>query len=314
MDKILLIDGMNSIYRASIGFGPNKKKHELCSDLYIDEACPHLINLGKVHCTCGQLWVNDKCNSDVNEEYIVVFNFFRNLRPIIEQFSPDKCFFVLEGHPKFRYDLYSDYKANRIIKTAEKQIAKDKFHLAKDEIIRLIKYLPITVAKALDYECDDVIATLVDNLKEESMTVLSGDSDYIQLLQKNYKSLSIYDPIKKKFMEAPSFPYVAWKCLVGDKSDNIKGINGIGDKRAQTLLSDPDKLKKCMELEENRATVSINKQLIEFRMVPENEILIEDGSTSFDVLKEEFRKMQFNSIINDNSWVKYTNTFKCLKY
>ena len=43
----------------------------------------------------------------------VVYNFFRGLRPLIEKFSPDKVYFVLEGRPEFRIQLNNAYKANR---------------------------------------------------------------------------------------------------------------------------------------------------------------------------------------------------------
>jgi 5'-3' exonuclease len=310
MDKILLIDALNAIWRATITFGPSKQVHEQCI-----KACNHkLLESNTNHCTCGQEWNDNdgRCFSQANEDYIIVFNFFRNLRPIIEQFKPDKCFFVLEGHPQFRYDLYADYKANRIIKTASKQEAFDKFHFSKKEIIRLLNYLPITLARAEKYECDDVIATLCDNMKNEDLTVLSNDSDYIQLLQKEYSNIRIYNPIKKEFMQAPSYPYVAWKCLNGDKSDNIPAI--LKPKKALDTVCSPELFAKFMALEENRSKFSINRQLIEFRSVPEDEIHINNGSTDFHSLREEFSKMKFESIINEKTWQKFCNTFNCLKY
>ena len=139
----------------------------------------------------------------VNQDYITIFNFFRNLRALIEEFCPNKVFAVCEGHPQFRYNLFSDYKANRIIKQAAKQETLDKFFKSRDEIVRLLSYLPITLCRAADYEADDVIATLVENMKDEMLTVISNDSDYIQLLQKGYKYLDIYNPMKKEMMRAP---------------------------------------------------------------------------------------------------------------
>lgn len=248
------------------------------------------------------------------QKYIVIFNFFRNLRPIIEMFSPDKCFFVLEGHPQFRYDLFSDYKANRIIKTAEKQEAMDKFYLSKDEIVRLMQYLPVTIARAANYECDDVISTLCEDLKEEHVTVLSNDSDYIQLLQRGYANCQIYNPIKKEFMTAPAYPYVAWKSLVGDTSDNIPGFPGIGPKKAEGMLADPKKFAKFMEVEENRANFSIYRKLIEFSNIPIEEIELREGIKNFSRLKEEFINMKFDSITNEKSWLKFKNTFNCIKF
>ena len=311
MDKILLIDGHNALWRASIGFGPTKQNHSVCDKL----ECNHqLAKDNKPHCTCGQSWdtSDSRCFSQSGEDFILIFNFFRNLRPLIEQFAPDKCFFVLEGHPQFRYDLFADYKANRIVKSASKKDTLDKFHASKKEVIRLLQYLPITLARASQYECDDVIATLCDNLKEEELTIVSNDSDYIQLLQRGYRSCKIFNPIKKEYMAAPEYPYVAWKCLNGDKSDNIPAL--LKPKKAIDTVCNPQLFEKFLSLEENRASFSVNRQLIEFRAVPEEEIELKNGCTNFDSLKEEFQKMKFESITNDKSWDKFTKTFSCLKY
>lgn len=309
MDNVLLIDGHNAMWRACVTFGP-PVKHEPCEDQW----CDHLklgSKLSTLHCKCGAKWdpTDGKC---YGEKYLFIYNFFRNLRPIIEDISPDKCFFVLEGHPQFRYDLFADYKANRLIKQAAKKETMDKFLEAKDEIVRLLQYFPITIARASAYEADDVISTLCEDMKDEDLTVLSNDSDYIQLLQKGYKNLLIYNPIKKEAMEAPTYPYVAWKCLNGDKSDNIPGL--LKPKKALDTVNDPELFKKFMAVEENRANFSINRQLIEFRAVPPEEIVLQEGVRSFGKLKEEFSKMKFESITNDRSWEKYTKTFDCLRY
>lgn len=312
MDKILFIDAHNAIHRANIGFGATKSKaHGPCLDC---DAYITMHHQDRIHCYCGGDWEDDKCSEEPKDDFVTIFNFFRNLRPIIELFSPDKCFFVLEGHPQFRYDLFADYKANRLVKQGIKQESKDKFLAAKDEIVRLIQYLPITICRASNYEADDVISTLCTNLNNEDLTIVSNDSDYIQLLQCNYPKLQIYNPIKKIFMDAPDYPYVVWKCLVGDPSDNIKGFPGIGTKKAQAMLNNPELLKKFLLIEENRANFSINRKLIEFSSVPAEEIVIQEGIKNFSKLKEEFFFMKFESIINDNSWKKYCDTFNCLKY
>lgn len=305
MDRILLIDAHNAMHRANVSFG-KPIAHEICNDA--DHSDKHPIS---IHCKCGAAWSGDEdfCYGD---KYLIVYNFFRNLRPLIELFEPDKCFFVLEGHPQFRYDLFSDYKANRIIKTASKQDARDKFFIARDIIVSLLKYLPITSARAAEYEADDVIATLCDNMKDEDLTVISNDSDYIQLLQRGYKNINIYNPIKKESMVAPTYPYVAWKCLNGDKSDNIPSI--LKPKKAIDTVSSVDIFKKFMEVEENRANFNINRQLIEFRNVPADDISLVEGTKDFISLKDEFSKMKFESIVNDTSWNKYTKTFNCIKY
>jgi 5'-3' exonuclease len=297
---------MNALWRANITFGA--QKHEKCDIGF----CRHKAN--EAHCTCGQLWMleDNICFSQVGSEYVLIYNFFKNLRPIIETFSPEKCFFVLEGHPQFRYDLYADYKANRITKRASKEEEMNKFYASTSEAIRLLQYLPITIAKAAHYECDDTIATLCENMKDEEIVVLSSDSDYIQLLQRDYKSCSIYNPIKKEYMEAPSYPYVIWKCLNGDKSDNIPAL--LKPKKALECASNPDLFKKFLSVEENRANFSINRQLIEFKNIPLEEIELKEGQADFDSLKKEFDTMKFRSITNDRSWNKFCSTFDCICY
>lgn len=299
MDKVLLIDAHNAMWRASIAFNPKKTV-----------AAPPEPDDGWT--MRGEVAPPAPEKKEIDESFVLIFNFFRNLRPIIEQFSPDKCFFVLEGHPQFRYDLFSDYKANRIIKQASSKDKLDSFLKNKDEIVRLMQHFPITVARASNYEADDLIGTLCENMKDEEVTVLSNDSDYIQLLQRGYPHCQIYNPIKKVFMEAPAYPYVAWKCLNGDKSDNIPAL--LKPKKAMDTVNNPELFKKFMDVDENRANFNINRQLIEFRSVPMEEIVLHEGIRNFDIVKQEFARMDFQSIINDKSWAKYTKTFDCLRY
>ena len=127
-----------------------------------------------------------------------------------------------------------------------------------------------------------------------------------------HSNVRVYNPIKKDFLKAPDYHYVAHKCLVGDKSDNIPGL--LGEKTALKTILDPQKFKEFMEIEENRANFSINKQLIEFQSVPYDDIVLVNGITNWTDLKSEFEKMEFNSIINDKSWTKYTSTFASIKY
>lgn len=220
---------------------------------------------------------------------------------------------ILEGHPKFRYDLFAEYKANRIIKEAsKKQEVKDKIVAAHNEIARLLQYLPVTMARAPNFEADDTIGTLCENMKDEDLTIITNDSDYIQLLQKGYKSCNVYNPIKKLFMEAPKYPYIAWKCLNGDTSDNIPAI--LKPKKALDTVNDPELFKKFMEVEENRAAFNINRELIEFAKVKEDDIVFQEGIRNFPELKKEFIRMDFQSITNDTSWERYTKTFDCIKF
>lgn len=304
-DKILLLDFMNFAHRANISFGA---KHSRCGLEYSE--CSHPIIYD--HCSCGGVWDTIEQRCEKQSDYTVVYNFFRNLRVTVEQFKPDKIFIVLEGHPKFRHELYPEYKSNRIVKTASQQEVKDNFFKNTDIILELLTYLPITIAKADDYECDDVIATLVNNLQTQDITIVSNDTDYIQLLQKGYPNCKIYSPTKKEYMSAPKHPYIVLKALTGDKSDNIKSL--MGPKTAEKTLADLDKLQKFMSIEENRANFNINKQLIEFANVNLDDIVLVDGIKDFETLKSKFNELKFNSLTEDKYWEKFCNTFECARF
>lgn len=271
-DKVMIIDGMNMFWRANMSWG--KKE-------------------------------SDK------SEYVMIYNFFRNLRPLVEQFVPSKIFFVLEGHPKHRYEIYSEYKANRIVKTAEKKESREKFFDLTNKALELLKFLPITLCKANDYEADDVIATLAENMKNEDVTIISNDSDYVQLLQKGY-NIKLYNPIKKSFVQPPDYFYLAWKCLRGDSADNIPSL--MSDAKAEKLVKNPELLKKWMEIEENRANFSINKSLIEFAKIPLEEIVLDDGVVDFKSLQDAFKKMEFSSLLKEETWAKFCSTFSCVRF
>ncbi len=245
-------------------------------------------------------------------EYSTIFNFFRGLRPLIEKFNPDQAYFVLEGIPKKRLSLNEDYKGQREYHN------KDGFTEQRREIINMLReYIPITLVKHDDYECDDVINYLAKVMHaNENVTIVSSDTDFIQSVSEN---ISLYNPVRKKYIESTKYDYVMWKSLVGDKSDNISGFKGIGDKRAQSLLSSPENLEEFLNKAGNRNIFENNMFMIKFHDLTEDasKILYHRPSTddsSWIQLKEKFASMDFNSIVGkDKTWNKYVNTFKNLE-
>jgi 5'-3' exonuclease len=243
-------------------------------------------------------------------DYSTIFNFFRSLRPLVEKFDPDVCYFVLEGIPKKRLEISPDYKGQRVYHD------KDNFQSQKKEIIRLLKeYFPFKIIKHDDYECDDVIAHIATQKHHnENVTIVSSDTDFIQIISSNIK---LYNPVRKCFLEKTEYNYVDWKSLVGDKSDNIIGFNGIGNKKAQKLLSNKELLENFLTEENNREKFNKNKFMIKFHDLVDEEknfVLSENKIFNWDLLKKEFINFKFNSIIGkDKSWEKYIQTFKSLE-
>ena len=200
-------------------------------------------------------------------EFGTIYQFFRMLRSDIEKRNPDSVYIVFEGNPIARKAMDTEYKANRIVdpeQEPEKHASNVKFfdHVA---IARgILEKLPnISIVRHPYHEADDTIYNVIKQLEGNSVTLISTDTDFIQLLQK-FDYVSIWNPIRKKFVEAPEYNYVSWKALKGDGADNIFGFDGIGDKRAAKLCSDRTLLKEFLSTEEKLDKYAMNYALIDF--------------------------------------------------
>lgn len=99
-------------------------------------------------------------------------------------------------------------------------------------------------------EGDDALFVLCQLLKENNpqgrITVVSRDKDLIQIVQEGYAN-EIYDPCKKKALEIPWYRITEYKALVGDSSDNISGVKGIGPKAALKIISGLQQLNEAQK-------------------------------------------------------------------
>jgi 5'-3' exonuclease len=239
-------------------------------------------------------------------DYNTVYAFFRSLRPIVEKMNPDRITFVLEGYPKWRFDLLPEYKANRV------HHDRDNFREQRKKIVSLIReHMPINIVRHEDYECDDVIANIAWNTDDECI-IVSSDTDFLQLSANS--NVKIYNPIKKSFIQPVDFDYVSWKSLRGDGSDNIPGFKGIGDKRAHKIMSSKDEMEKFLCTDEKKDLFKKNYDLIAFREIESFFETIENhrASPDWDGLRDEFNSMKFFSITNEKSWKKFVDTFENL--
>lgn len=162
---------------------------------------------------------------------------FANL--INQLYNDDSSYiiFALEGEgEKKRRDIASDYKANR------KEIDVD-LSLQIKTAIEWIKKMNLPHISINGYEADDAIASIKSSVKDVVVRIVSVDKDLYQLIDSN---TYIYDPIKKKsiykeecFEKFGVYPeqFIDYQSLVGDSSDNVSGIKGIGAKSAQKLIS-----------------------------------------------------------------------------
>ena len=173
-----------------------------------------------------------------------VYGFLNTLQAAIERFKPDALFVAFDISKKvFRHERYADYKGTR---TGMPEDLLVQMPLIKEAL----GYMNIETFGIEGYEADDIIGTMSAHqtaLGGESI-ILSGDRDLFQLVS---EQVTVCFPKSKgQEMEIVTPEYLAehygltparvieMKGLMGDKSDNIPGINGVGEKTAKKLLDD----------------------------------------------------------------------------
>lgn len=248
-----------------------------------------------------------------NGDMHIVFNFFRGLRPIIEALNPDKVYVVLEGMPAHRIQLDAEYKANRVVEPGTARADEmAEFRRQKKIILESLSNFPVTLAKHPDLECDDTIASLcVDVHKDDECIVVSTDTDFIQLLDSTQR-VRLYNPVKKEFVSHVNYDYVKWKALRGDKTDNITRVDGMTDKKAEKVLSNPSSLESVCNDPVTGPQYARNLELVRFKTGLQDGIQLQECTANLDLARQSFRNFKFYSMVNDTAWRNYTKTFGCL--
>ena len=240
-------------------------------------------------------------------EHSITFNFFRSLKSEIDRHMPDRVYIVSEGRPKHRFEINKEYKGQRT------KITDPNFHRQKNEVFRLCHSFPFVVTRHPDYECDDVIGHIcTDTHVHDEVTIVSSDSDFIQLLE--WEGVSLWNPVAKKYIDKWPVDYVTWKSLKGDPTDNIAGIKGIGSKRAFALCESDKTLNDFLDSHPDKREVFESAQnQIRLADIDKNCNQWEISFNNFDeeYIKNAFTEFEFKSII-EKSWEKWTNTMEVL--
>ena len=180
--------------------------------------------------------------------------FLRSLAYAIREVNPTRVIVVYDGQggSQRRRKIHPDYKANR--KPGKRITRWDAFKNASEEknamkiqfsrLIEYLDFLPINVISIDKIEADDTIAYIAHTLLDEDVTILSADQDFLQLVDER---ITVWSPTKKKFytprmVEAdygvPAHNFLMYKVLMGDKSDNIEGVKGLGPKKLPKIVPD----------------------------------------------------------------------------
>ena len=199
--------------------------------------------------------------------------FLKSIGYAIKLIQPTRVILVFDGigGSNNRKNLYPDYKGNRNIKRVTNwdgfDSREEESESMSAQMTRLINYLeelPLDMVVIDKVEADDVMAYITHKLKADDnhITLMSSDQDFLQLVAPN---VSVYAPTKKKFYTpekvkdefgVSSTNFLIKKILMGDKSDNVPGVKGLGPKKLLKLfpeLSDNESVtmqeihNKCLE-------------------------------------------------------------------
>ena len=206
-----------------------------------------------------------------------LYGFINMMNKIIEEEKPNYILVAFDKGKTFRHEKYKDYKAGRREMPEELKL---QFPKAKEILDTMgIKHFEID-----NYEADDIIGTLAKIVDEENefiATIISSDKDLLQLISnevevkllKTKGSIRFDEETFKEYYGTTPIHMIDLKALMGDASDNISGVKGIGEKTAITLL------KKYGSLDE----IYNNLENIGGKTAEKLETGKEDAYTSFDL-------------------------------
>ena len=287
--------------------------------------------------------------------------FLKSVGYAIRMTDPTKVVIVFDGvgGSNARRNLFPDYKANRNVNRmtnysifSSKDEEQESINNQMERLIQYLKCLPVTVISIDGLEADDIIGYLANKFQAydetQQVTIMSADKDFLQLVS---SKVSVYSPTKKKVYTpkdvleeygVSSINFINYKILLGDSSDNVPGVTGLGPKKLTKLYPEltganhvtlDSIIEKSAELiTENKLYLSvversrqlyINQQLMllngEF-LSPENKQLVKDAfNNSYTLNVPIFLQLYHNdklgeSIPNVQSWLTqlfgYPNSFK----
>lgn len=194
-----------------------------------------------------------------------IYGFLSMLIKLLKQEKPEYMVFCYDRkEPSFRKDMYAEYKANRT--EMPEDLAKQIPYIKK-----LADLLGIASLEVPQYEADDLIGTLTQFGRSHNMEVVivSGDKDFGQLIE---DGVVLYDTMKNvRYDVAGVFTkwgirpdqFIDFLAIVGDTSDNIPGVRGIGEKGAIKLLEQFKDLESIYAGIEEISSKSIKQKLID---------------------------------------------------
>ena len=247
--------------------------------------------------------------------------FFRSLGALIREINPTKVYVVFDGQGSSnnRKNILPEYKSDRNLSRITNWEAFDNLEEEDEskveQIIRIIQYLqclPVKIISIDKVEADDIIAYLsqkLPNTPKDKSIIVSSDKDYLQLVS---QQIIVYRPIEKAYYTPDkvkskfnilSENFIIYKTLMGDNSDSIRGIKGLGEKKLFKLFPHLSTEKTTFEETLNYCEDRLKEHVIYARILQEEDRLrksyklmdlslpmIDDNDKEFidSFIKEEF--------------------------
>ena len=251
-----------------------------------------------------------------------VLGFLNIMFKILEEEKPDYLTVAFDTHhPTFRHEMFTEYKGTR-------KGMPDELHAQVPVIKEVLKAMKITVIEKAGIEADDILGTLATRAEAagDQVSVISGDRDLLQLASEKIKIripktkrtgteiedylavdvYSTYHVTPKQFIDL--------KGLMGDSSDNIPGVPGIGEKTAAKLIESYQCIENIYEhmeelspgkvtnsLKENRDLAFLSKELATIKVDCELDFQI-DEATLGNLYNEDvyliFKRLEFKNLLS----------------
>ena len=245
--------------------------------------------------------------------------FLKSVGYAIKMIEPTKVVIVFDGAggSNSKRNLYPEYKANRnknritnysIFSSKEEE--NESIHNQMARLIQYLQCLPTSLICIDGIEADDVIGYLATKLENfnatKEVTIMSADKDFLQLVSDKVK---VYSPVKKKIYKpkdvleefgVSSYNFVNYKILMGDDSDNLPGVLGLGPKKliklfpalaldtpvnlADIVIESEYKIDEHMlyaRIVERKHQLIINEKLIDLKVIPLSNENIEQIQSGF---------------------------------
>lgn len=263
-----------------------------------------------------------------------ILGFLNILYKILDEEKPDYLAVAFDVHHQtFRTEMFSEYKGTR-------KPMPDEMRQQVPVMKELLKAMNIAVIEKPGYEADDILGTLATRAEKEGyqVSLVSGDRDLLQLASEKIKvripktkqtGTEIEDYLAKDVFEKYNVTpqqFIDLKGLMGDKSDNIPGVPGVGEKTAQKLIEEYKSIENLYEhidelkpgkittaLKENKELAFLSKKLATICTDCESGIDIKDFELK-DIFNENvyvmFKNLEFKSLLDRFRTVEIDRSLK----